>query len=68
MAIHTPAASSPLMTQEQAAKYLGLGPKTLEVWRSRGTHRIPFVKVGRLVRYLQTDLDKWIDAHRRTVA
>ena len=48
-----------LLTTEQAADYLGVKPRTLESWRLKGIG-LPFVKVGRLVRYLQTTLDDWL--------
>ena len=40
-----------LLTQEEVAEVLGVSKGSLEVWRSTGKHGIPFVKVGRLVRY-----------------
>lgn len=54
-----------LRTPEQAAEYLGLEPQTLAIWRSTGRYSLPFVKCGRLVRYKQSDLDKFVA--RRTV-
>lgn len=56
---------NPRLTNDQAAEYLGITPRTLEVWRCTGRYGIPFIKVGRLVRYRQTDLDAFLD--RRTV-
>ena len=54
-----------LFTSEQAAAYLGVSPGTLEVWRCTKRYHIPFIKVGRLVRYRKSDLDSFLD--RRTV-
>ena len=54
-----------LMTTDAAAEYLDLKPGTLEVWRTRGEPQVPYVKIGRLVRYRRQDLDNWMDA--RTV-
>jgi len=48
-----------LLTTEQAAEYLCVKTRTLESWRVQGLGP-PFVKVGRLVRYLQTTLDEWL--------
>lgn len=48
------------LTTPEAAEYLGTRPHTLEVWRTSGRHRIPFVKVGRLVKYRRADLDAWL--------
>ncbi len=43
-----------------AAAYLGVTPRTLEVWRCTKRHAIPYIKVGRLVKYRQSDLDTWL--------
>ena len=58
-------AESDLLTREQAAKYLGITPRTLAVWACVGRYNLPYVKVGRLVKYRRTDLDAFIS--RRTV-
>jgi excisionase family DNA binding protein len=50
-----------LKTPEQAAAYLAISERQLQL--DRVTKRsIPFVKVGRLVRYKQSDLDAFIAA------
>lgn len=41
----------PLLTEQQAAEVLGVKPGTLQVWRCTRRYGLPFVKVGRLVRY-----------------
>lgn len=48
----------PLLTPQQVADRLKVEPKTLEVWRSTGRYSIPFRKVGRLVRYRESDIDR----------
>ena len=64
----TPAISALLQPQtslfgnEAAAAYLGVTPRTLEVWRCTKRHQIPYIKVGRLVKYRQTALDAWLVA------
>lgn len=55
---------SDLVGTAAAAAYLGVTPRTLEVWRSTQRHPIPYVKVGRLVRYSIKDLDEWLTARR----
>ena len=57
--------SSDLLTREEAAAYLGIKPGTLAVWRTRKRYNLPVVKVGSLVRYRRSDLEKFLD--RRTV-
>lgn len=54
-----------LLDEKQAADYLAVSPGTLSVWRSTGRYRLPFVKVGRLVRYRISDLDAWLEARSR---
>lgn len=54
-------AENTLKTPEQAAAYLAITPRQLQL--DRVTKRqIAFVKVGRLVRYKQADLDAFIKA------
>ncbi len=48
------------MTRKQAADYLGVRPQTLAVWGSTGRYSLPFLKVGRNVRYRKSDLDLWL--------
>lgn len=51
-----------LLTQESTAEILGVSPKWLE--RDRWVERrIPFVKVGRLVRYRAADISAYIEAN-----
>jgi len=51
---------SPLFTVEQAAEYLTLSKSTLDIWRITGGRGLPFVKLGRAVRYRKSDLDKYL--------
>ena len=52
-----------LLTQQEVAKYLGTTVGTLNVWRHLGRNAIPFVRLGRSIRYRKEDLDTWIDSH-----
>ena len=54
-----------LLTREQAAEYLGVKAQTRACWASAKRYGLPFVRVGRSVRYRRADLDRWLDA--RTV-
>ncbi|MBL1264928.1 helix-turn-helix domain-containing protein [Candidatus Methylomicrobium oryzae] len=56
-ASQSPAWTDPLLNNEQAAAYLGVTPRTLDVWRCTKRYSIPYVKVGRLVRYRKSSLD-----------
>lgn len=55
-----------LLDTTAAAEYLGgLQPNTLEGWRVAG-RGVPYVKIGRLVRYRVADLDAYLEAQTRT--
>jgi excisionase family DNA binding protein len=51
------------VTRDQAAKFLGIKPNTLAVWACTKRYLLPFVKVGRLVRYRQSDLENFLTAN-----
>lgn len=51
-----------LLDEKQAASILKVQPGTLSVWRSTGRYSIPFVKVGRSVRYRAGDLNAWLES------
>ena len=52
---------SKLLTMVEASEYLGVSKLTLYGWVS--ARKVSFVKVGRLVKFKQEHLDKWIDQH-----
>jgi excisionase family DNA binding protein len=60
-----PDASGVLLTRVEAAEYLGVQPQTLAVWATTGRYQLPFVRIGRCVRYKVSDLDAWLE--RRTI-
>lgn len=49
-----------LLDDAHAAQILGVAPKTLPVWRSTRRVEIPYVKIGRCVRYRMADLQRFI--------
>lgn len=53
--------TSDLVNETEAATLLNIAKGTLSVWRSTGRYSIPFVKVGRRVRYRRSDLEAWLD-------
>ncbi|MCC7226159.1 MAG: helix-turn-helix domain-containing protein [Burkholderiaceae bacterium] len=55
----------PLFDRHQAATYLGVKPNTLATWHSTKRYRIPYIKVGRLVKYRVSDLDAFLQ--QRTI-
>ncbi|WP_460273809.1 helix-turn-helix domain-containing protein [Celeribacter sp. ULVN23_4] len=58
---NTPVTLPALLTQDEVADYLRISPKTLERdrWLKQG---LPFIKVGRSVRYRATDIAAVIGA------
>ncbi len=55
-----------LLTPDQAADQLGVTSHTLAVWRCEKRYNLPYTKIGRLVRYRQSDVEEFISS--RTVA
>lgn len=58
-------ASKELLDDRAAAEVLDVTPGTLSVWRSTGRYALPFVKVGRNVRYRRADLTAWLEKRYR---
>ena len=54
--------SRELLDEQQAAISIDVTPGTLSVWRSTGRYNLPFIKVGRKVRYRRADLETWLEA------
>jgi excisionase family DNA binding protein len=54
-----------MLATPQAANYVGLGKSTLDKARLIGSGP-RFVKLGRRVLYDPTDLDAWLNEHRRS--
>lgn len=59
------AAGADLLDEHAAAVMLDLSPGTLSVWRSTGRYNLPFLKIGRNVRYRRADLQMWLEARAR---
>lgn len=59
----TTAHSAELWTPGHAASELGVSKRTLAAWRSTGRHALPYVKIGRLVRYRENDVRNWLERH-----
>lgn len=64
-----PAASSvgELLTDEQAAAFLSVEPRTLRLWRQ--TRALPFCRLTpKVIRYRRADLDAWLDRSRTVIS
>jgi excisionase family DNA binding protein len=56
-----PVSAPPILRTAEAAAFLNVQPSTLEQWRWNGKGP-RFVKIGRSVRYRQSDLDDFLEA------
>jgi len=54
--------TEPLMTEREAAEFLGVAPATLRRWRVTGQPPI-YVKLSRAVRYRRSDLLAFIEGN-----
>lgn len=57
-----------LLSRNEAAKYLGVSKGTLEVWACTKRYQLPFIKIGRLVKYRLSDLNKFIEENHSNPA
>ena len=55
-----------LVEEDAAARLLGVRPQTLSVWRVTGRYDLPYLKIGRNVRYTVGDLMAWMASRRVT--
>lgn len=62
------ATSTKLLTPEAVADLLGMTLHTLAVWRCTKRVPLPYVKVGRSVRYRVADVEAFISSHLHQVA
>jgi len=51
-----------LLTTTQAAARLGINPNTLGVWRATRRYPLPYIKVGRLVRYRSEAIEAFLQS------
>lgn len=58
---------SDLLTSEQVATKTGLSPETLAQWRSQ-KRGIPYLKIGRAVRYDPTEVQTYLEGCRVSVS
>ncbi len=55
-----------LLTPGETAAAIGVCPATLSIWRCTKRYNLPYVKVGRLVRYRATDVIDFLEQRRVT--
>ena len=51
-----------LLDTTQTAEYLGITQDTLAVWRCQRLYNLPYIKVGRLVKYRLSDLNNFLNS------
>lgn len=56
---------SSLLSSDEAAAFLGIAPQTLAQWRCTHRQAIPYLKIGKLVKYKLADLQAFLE--RNTV-
>ncbi len=59
--------TDPLLAPPEAAAYIGVAENTLSVWRCVGRYNIPYIKVGRLVKYRKSALDDFLNSRTHGV-
>lgn len=60
-----PADPDVLLDAKQVARIINMSPKFVEGRRVRGGG-IPYIKVGRYVRYRRNDVEAWLDSRTHT--
>ena len=54
------------LNEHEASKYIGMSRSWLAQARMRGDAETPpYLKIGRSIRYLRSDLDQWLADRRR---
>ncbi len=56
--------SRPSLTLAQAADHLDIATHTLAVWGCTQRYPLPYLKVGRKVRYLEPDVEEFLLSRR----
>ena len=57
-----------LLTRKQVADYLGIAAGTLANWASAKRLHLPFVRVGRAIRYREADVAQFVAERTCVVA
>lgn len=61
---------NPLLTEDEAAAYLKVSPRTLQAWRQQGDSGLDFIRLGGkkggLIRYDKAELDAYRERSKRS--
>lgn len=52
-----------LLTRKEAAEYLNITLNTLCRWMKKDTYEMPYVRIGKSIRYRKEDLISFVDRH-----
>jgi len=52
---------SELLSPQTTADFLGIKAQTLATWRCVGRYDLPFVRVGRKIRYRREDIEAFVE-------
>ena len=50
-----------LLDRKMEAKFLGVKEHTLAVWTTNNRYHLPYIKVGSLVKYRMSDLQRFLE-------
>jgi Helix-turn-helix domain len=53
--------ADPLLLPKSAAEILKVETTTLATWRSKKRWPLPYLKIGKLIRYRKSDVDAFLD-------
>ena len=54
-----------LLDSAETSQLINVSQGTLAVWRSTCRYNLPYIKVGRLVRYRRSDIEDWLDRRKK---
>lgn len=54
-----------LLNRKEAAEFLGVKPNTLANWTCTHRYRLPYIKIGKLVKYRLSDLEAFIEENSK---
>ncbi|MBU8922849.1 MAG: helix-turn-helix domain-containing protein [Bacteroidales bacterium] len=52
------------LTAQEVAKILNVSTKTLETWRRTESQNLPFIRIGRAIRYIPSDVSEFLKEKR----
>lgn len=61
--VSVPSVSCPTLGAKDSAVYVGVREQTLASWRCNHPDRLPFIRVGRVIRYRIETLDRFLAAN-----